>query len=262
MHIGVSTACLYPMESEKALVLLQRMGFCHFEFFANSYQELQLSYLKEFKNILGNGHIKSMHPFTSAIEAMLFFGDYPRRFQDGLDFYKRYFEAAAYLGADVFVLHGQLRGRDGKFPLTDEEYCVNYHRLYEAGMEFGVRVCQENVFGHRSGSIQMLRYMKENLGDRLGFVFDIKQCHLCGESPQEMIEVMGNRLCHVHLSDYSPQSSCLLPGQGQQDFAVIQEALSRIQYEESVIIEVYSSSYGRPEEIEAAGNFTKAAFFL
>ena len=35
MQTGVSTACLYPMETERSLELLLRMGYRRFEVFFN-----------------------------------------------------------------------------------------------------------------------------------------------------------------------------------------------------------------------------------
>ena len=38
--IGISTACLYPLETENALDRLLQLGFRRFEVFLNSFSEL------------------------------------------------------------------------------------------------------------------------------------------------------------------------------------------------------------------------------
>ena len=47
MDIGVSTACLYPLETEKALYELAKRGIKNVELFINSVDELEGSILAE-----------------------------------------------------------------------------------------------------------------------------------------------------------------------------------------------------------------------
>ena len=101
MQTGISTACLYPMETEKSLEILLKQGYRCFEVFLNSAREMEKPFLRELKamgSCYGASFV-SVHPFTAAMESMLLFGDYPRRTEEGMDFYLRYAEAAAYLGA-------------------------------------------------------------------------------------------------------------------------------------------------------------------
>ena len=49
MQTGVSTACLYPMETERSLELLLRMGYRRFEVFFNCMEELGTPFLRELK---------------------------------------------------------------------------------------------------------------------------------------------------------------------------------------------------------------------
>ena len=74
----------------------------------------------------------SVHPFSSAAESTLLFGDYPRRTQEAFDFYRRYMAAAAYLGGKYVVIHGQPQGH-GK--LSDEGYWERFGQLYRLGEE-------------------------------------------------------------------------------------------------------------------------------
>lgn len=110
MDIGVSTACLYPLETEKALYELAERGVKNVEIFVNSIDELEGQVLVELRRIIGEYgmNVISMHPFSSPMETLFLFGDYPRRTEYLIDIYKRYFEVMAEIGAGVFVLHGAI----------------------------------------------------------------------------------------------------------------------------------------------------------
>ena len=112
METGISTACLYPMETERALDLLLGLGFRRFEVFLNCESELQRPFLRELKARADEygAVFTSVHPFTSAMESSLLFGNYPRRTAEAFAFYRRYCEAAAYLGGKYVVIHGQPLG--------------------------------------------------------------------------------------------------------------------------------------------------------
>lgn len=251
MQYGISTACLYPMETEHSLDLLLRFGYKRFELFVNASSELQRSFLKELKNQAESAGATfcSMHPYTCAIEGTLFFGDYPRRLSDGIDFYKKYFEAAAFLGASIFVLHGQKATREKTFLFSDELYCERYLMLAEAAASFGITLCQENVFGFRSQSIEFIQKMNQLLGDSVHFVFDLKQTITAKQDSIQMLKSMGKHLRHVHLSDNTSSASCLLPGKGNFDIKGLLNHLQEIGFDGTLVTEVYRSSYGSPEEI-------------
>ena len=120
MHIGVSTACLYPMETERSLDTLLSLGFRRFELFLNCFSEVKEDYVRSLRERLetSGAQALSVHPFTSAFENMLFFSDYARRTEDGLTLYRDYFRAANLLGASILVLHGQRNYHHSS--LTDE----------------------------------------------------------------------------------------------------------------------------------------------
>ena len=90
MKLGISTACLYPMETEKSLETLLGLGFQSFEVFLNTFSEMEPAFLKEMKKRVDDAgaRIVSVHPFTCIFENMLFFTEYERRTQDGIEFKK------------------------------------------------------------------------------------------------------------------------------------------------------------------------------
>lgn len=255
MHTGISAASLYPMETEKALIHLSGLGYSLFEVFFNSYYEISAEYgalLNRLQSEYGF-RIKSVHPFTSSLESMLLFERYDRRTKEGMDFYKRYMEAAKRIGAEILVLHGQ---RLGTGSLSDAEYCARYVDLYRVGQALGITVAQENVRMFRSASPEFIRQMRRELGEECAFVLDTKQAVMSGIEPVEMCIAMGERLVHVHLSDHTETESCLLPGEGTYDFTPLRDALLAIHYPGDIITEVYRSA------IRDDGSLKRALFFI
>lgn len=262
MKTGISTACLYPMLSEKSLETLLGAGYRHFEFFINAMAETEKSFLKNFKSQAdaAGGSFVSVHPFTAAMESMYFFGEYDRREAEGTDIYRKFFSAAAYIGADKLVLHGQHMSRRGGFTLEEKEYFERYHALRKIGLEYGVKLCQENVQGFRSSQPDFIRNMHDYLGNECNFVFDIKQTLLAGVDKFEMLKAMGTGLSHVHLSDNSADNMCLLPGEGNFDMKDFRKRLEELNYGGSIITEVYKNGVKGTESLEKARIFAENAF--
>ena len=237
---GISTACMYPQPIEKTLKLYVESGISSTELFVNTCSEFSASFTRRYRAILkgGNTKVVSVHPFTSAIEGLLLFSEYKRRFDEGLEFYKRYFHFAAEIGAKFVVLHGCLQPPG----VPEEVYWERYDRLYRQSVSQGVRLAQENVFRYMSGSLDMLRRMKENIPD-VCFVLDIKQAVRCGYDPFEVMDVMGGRIVHLHVSDNSPESDCLPPGKGNFDFGKLVNKLQVFNMEFFPVIELYRGNY-------------------
>ncbi len=252
MRSGISTACLYPMELEKALPALIKMDFHLFEIFINTFSELKPEYLRELKQMLNESGstVKSIHPFTSGFESFLLFSDYDRRFNDGLDFYKRYFDAANFLGAEILVLHGQRDAKHGR--ITERDYFEHYARLFTLGKTFGITVAQENVNLFRSEDPAFITRMRMFLKDECAFVLDIKQAVRAGHDPFAMCAAMGEKIVHVHINDNNAEADCLLPGCGTMDFAAFKQQLYELGYSGDLIIEVYRRSFGSLQEIRMA----------
>ena len=199
MDIGVSTACLYPLETEKALYELAERGVKNVEIFVNSIDELEGQVLVELRRIIGEYgmNVLSMHPFSSPMETLFLFGDYPRRTEYLIDIYKRYFEVMAEIGAGVFVLHGAILS--SKVP--DERYMERYLRLFRLAKEFGVTVAQENICYCKSSSVRFIEDMIGQLGDEVRFVVDLKQARRSNVDPFRLLDIIGDKVVHLHVSD-------------------------------------------------------------
>lgn len=252
MRSGISTACLYPMLLEKSLSTLLSMDFRLFEIFINTCSELKKDYLLELNRMMKDrgATAKSVHPFTSGYEGFLLFSDYERRFWDGLDFYKHYFEACNLLGAEILVLHG--KRADGRSSIPEKLYFDRYLRLFELGKTFGVTVAQENVSRFLSNSPDFVLRMKQYCGENCAFVFDIKQAVRGGVNPYRLCSAMGERIVHIHLNDNNTDSDCLLPGFGSMDYPRFLALLKKFGFGGDLILEVYRNSFQSLDELKTA----------
>ena len=241
MQFGISTSCFYPALTEWAVRILAQEKVPATEVFLNSFSELDPSYLRQQKNMLdyGGTRVLSVHPFTCGLEPMLFFGDYRRRFEDGVELYKRYYEAAAELGAQYFVLHGDRK--EGTLP--DEAYFERFAELDAVGRPYGVRLAQENVARCRSGKLSFLKKMKQALPDA-AFVLDVKQARRSGEDWREIVDVLGGSLRHVHISGASAEKDCLSLLEGDFPLEEFLGALKKNGFAGGVILELYRQNYG------------------
>lgn len=252
MQIGISTACFYPDPLESALNRIAALGFSTIEIFFNTESEYDLSFLISLRRCaIQNGiHIISIHPYTSLMEGMLLFSSYTRRTQDGLEQYRRYLHAAAYLGADYFTFHGE---RNQQQPPNMERTFEVYHQLCTIAKEEGVTIAQENVAWCRSENPNYLNSLAQAV-PQLGYTLDFKQAYRAGHPWEEYLQVMQSHLCNIHLNDYNDSHSCLLPCDGVLDYQKLFHTLQEIGYDKHLLIEVYASNYTKDCQIAQAAH--------
>ena len=251
MRVGVSTACLYPDLLEDSLLSLMDNGINHVEIFVNTDSELEKKFVSNMADILKNYNAtcKSLHPYTCAMEPMMFFSGYERRVVDVLEYYKRYFEAMNILGAEVFVFHGNKAG----LQTPDEFYFERFSKLVKVGKEFGVTIAQENVSRCQSSTLKFQKAMCNALGDDAKFVLDTKQAIRSGEDPFETVRELGQNIIHVHLSDYGKNGDCLPIGAGEFDIKGFMTLLHNMNFDGSVMLELYR--YNFTDVSDLADNF-------
>lgn len=248
MSYGISTSCLYPMQTENALETLGKTGIETCEVFLNSISETTpefASVLNKIKDEYGM-KITAVHPFSSFSETFMLFGEYERRYYDVVDFYKRCFEVTAILGADISIIHGMRR--TGRLP--KELYFERFNSLVEDGKKSGVRVAQENVNGHLSASPGFLCEMKAALGDNFSLVFDVKQAVRSGNEPFSFAEEFKNDIIRIHISDNDSERDCLPPGKGTFDFLRLFSVMDSVNYSGDYIIELYREGFGTVDELK------------
>ena len=136
IQIGASTACFYPLETERALKRVGELGFSTAEVFFNSFSELRGPLLKAIcrEQEACKIQVVSVHPFSSGTEPFFLFSAYERRFYDTLEYYKRYFDAANALGAHLLVMHGLKPGAS----IEEPEYFERFGALVQLGRAQGL----------------------------------------------------------------------------------------------------------------------------
>lgn len=249
MEIGISTASLYPSLLEDALEQLVRRKVPVAELFVNTFSELSAPLEEKVRRLLDLGTTRalSVHPFTSPLESSLFFTSYPRRFQDGVELYRRYFDYAARMGAKIVVFHGNHRNTSR----PPQRYFERFSRLRKEAGEMGIILAQENVYGHCSQNLSFLVEMRRYLGDEVEFVLDNKQAVRSGQDPMEMARALGDRVVQLHLSDSRGGQDCLPPGEGSFDFQGYFTLLKERGYQGDGVVELYQSSYQSLEQLFA-----------
>ncbi len=247
--LGISSACFYPEKTENTVSVIAELGYTRAEFFLNTHREFSSAFLSELKKMCLFSGITpvSVHPYTSFAEPNFFFSDYPRRFDDGLELYKQYFQASAEFGARFFVFHGGLCRQRAKMP--PERYAERYAVLHDTALAEGVTLCQENVVDHLCGNSEYVGSLKKLLGKNIAFALDLKQANRAGEDPMIFAEMMGQQLMHCHVNDFDPEHSCLLPGFGDFDIRELYRRLNMSGYQGDLITEVYSNNYTSLDEI-------------
>ncbi len=252
LFAGISTACLYPMETEKALQALIAQGVRKLEVFINAACELESGFVARLLQTMvdGGAEIIAIHPHTSGDEGFWFFGEYQRRFDDGLEAYKRLFEVSSRLGSRIVIFHGA--GRNYTLPI--ESYAERYSILLQAAKQQGVQLCHENVERSRSRSPEFF-YQLRRLLPEAGFVLDVKQAIRAACAPEEMLEAMGHAVRHVHISDSTPEHDCLPVGKGSFAFDGLLYRLRSLGYTGALMQEVYRPSFAALPELVQSYDF-------
>ena len=244
------------MYTEDAVKFLVENGVKHTEIFFNSFSELSSGFIGDLRRILipANVTVEAIHPFSCVAEPLFLFSSYKRRFEDSLDQYRRYFEAAGLLKCHKFVLHGD---RAERHSIDEKEYFERFAKLCEVAKAFDVVVLQENVCNFRSRDVGFIRRMSDCLGDVANFTFDVKQCIRADIDPFEMLDAMGSKVRHVHISDNDKTHDCLISGQGNFDTARLFDRLKSIGYDGTVLLEVYRHNYSEEKELFEGLEFIK-----
>lgn len=248
MKIGASSACFYPLETEKAFLNVAELGFECCEIFFNSSSELEKPFIRELRAVQDNygTQVISFHPYRSFAEGYDLFSRYKRRYDDALESFKRYFEGMNTLGAKYLVLHGSKFGID----ISAQEYAERYRGLDEVAESFGCKVAHENVVCFSGEKPEFMAFMKDRLGDSFKMVLDVKQARRSGVNVQDFIDIMGSNIVHVHLSDFTEEKDCVPPSEkGMFNFENLFRSLKNVGYEGRYIVELYSDSYTDKREI-------------
>jgi len=248
MQAGISTACLYPATTEESFGALAAFGPSCVEVFLNTLCELAPGYLRDLRKLADDNGISvaSVHPYYSGMEPMFFFSRYERRFFEGMEIYRRFYEAASILGAQTLVFHGDYKDS----ALERDAYFERFGRLWEDARRHGIALCQENVERCKSGDVEFLAAMVKEL-PHIRYVLDVKQAVRAGQDVLQMAKVLGEKIQNVHLSDHDSTRECLLPGKGTFNIRGFLSAIASTGFDGAVILEVYGESFNNNVELSA-----------
>ncbi len=242
MNYGISTGCFFPNTPLTALKEIAKLKVTHCEIFFNTESELKKPYLNKLKKIAdeNNINIVSIHPYTSAIETFLFFSKYEDKLKDAIKYYERYFKVCKFLGAKYVVFHGCFLRN---IYMSDERYTEILNILAKKAREYDVFLSQENVFDYKCGYEKSLKYVFSNSNDDLKFTFDIKQAVRAKQDIYKIIDIMKDRLSHIHISDFTDNKDSLLPLEGNFDFIKFNKYIIENTTAQAMLIEVYEDRY-------------------
>ncbi|MBR3968471.1 MAG: sugar phosphate isomerase/epimerase [Clostridia bacterium] len=247
MKIGISSSCLYPMYTEESFRLIASNGINLSEIFFNANCELEPSFIKQLREIKDQYGVElsSIHPTMSLAESFMLFSNYDRRFNEGMDAYKRYGEIAAELNAKYVIMHG---GKPNG-TMDNHGYFDRFAKVSEVVSREGATLLQENVVNFRAGSLEALKDMSNYLGDAVNFCLDVKQSIRGGYSPYDVLRALGSKIKHLHLSDNNSRFDCMLPLDGNFDFKKFLCEAADCGYTGDAVIEVYRTAFCEPQEL-------------
>ncbi|MBQ6928807.1 MAG: sugar phosphate isomerase/epimerase [Oscillospiraceae bacterium] len=239
MKIGLSTGCFFPLETTLAVEKAGRLGAKYIEIFFNTHSELEEEYLLKIKRIADSYgmQIVSIHPYTSAIESFMFFSKFDYKLEDSIQLYEAYFKACNILGCKYVVMHGCLMSYDF---MDMRRYCDNLNRLSRRAREYGVYISQENVYNFKCGYIKNIEEFLKYADKDIKFTFDIKQAVKARQSIYRILDLVKDRISHVHISDYKGRTHSLVPFDGSFGFDRFFRYLKENTTAEAALVELYS----------------------
>ena len=268
MVFGMSTACFFPnVYNEDAIDLMGKMGINRIEVFFSCMAEYKKDFIKDLKERAEHWgiQINSVHAYSLQFEPMLF-SAHERARLEALDIYRQVLEAAAELNAHSYVFHGPANVKRTQSLSLDYAYIAEKTQpLADLAKQHRIRLSWENVHWCWYASPDFpLKLLPLLTPDSLWLTFDLKQAVQSGYSPADYLRHTQGRLSNIHLCDvqfddkrgYVP----VLPFQGTVDFGSLKTQLSKINYDGSVILEVYSNNYQNVAELYQNYSRTKHFF--
>ena len=250
--------CFFPRKTENALEAVALTGAKYTEIFFNTDSELEEDYVYKLKNIAdANGiQVISVHPYTSAIETFMFWSKSDYKLSDSIKYYEKYFRACQILGAKYVVIHGCHISSEY---MSMKKYTEILNQLSRKAGEYGVYISQENVVKFKCGYIENIKELKKYADEDIRFVFDIKQAVRANQDIYSIIDLMGDRISHIHISDFDSNRNSLLPGTGIFDYKKMFDYVLSEYNIKNVLIEVYNENiteeYGLSDSLYLLKNF-------
>lgn len=228
--VGLSTSSLFPLGLEDTFKAARETGYDGVEVMCSLDPATRDAMRLETLTRVYDLPILSLHAPT------LFF----LQFAGGLDPKKKLEDTmrlAVDLGVPTVVAHPPFRWQG--------RYAKNFVEIVaELEERYGIALAVENMYPWRLGVREALPYYPDHDPtdeDYAHLTIDLSHASTAGDDALAMIERVGDRLNHLHLTDgsgHTLRDEHLVPGEGDQPVAEILQRLARRGWGGSVIVEI------------------------
>ena len=254
MKVGISTATFFSkVLTEDSFSVIKRCGGETAEVFLTTYYEYEPSFGSLLQQRKGDAQVYSVHALNTQFEPQLF-NMAPRTRLDGETLFRKVLAVAQTIGAKVYTFHGQSRLKKTAY-LDPVATGKRLAELGDIASEYGVKLCLENVHWAAFNTPEFYAKLKEH-APNVGTVLDIKQAWQSGYDWREYLDVMGQNLSNVHVSDVK-DGEIKMVGQGDFPFKELVCRLTDSGYGGPPIIEQYSKNYGSYDEVALSVEYLK-----
>lgn len=227
--IALSTASVWPERTERAFELAAELGYDGVEVMVWSDPASQdLAALQRLVTRHGVP-ILALHAPCLLITQRVWGSDPVERL-------RRSAEATHELGANTMVIHPPFRWQ--------RRYAQTFHsEVLAAERRTGIRVAVENMFPFQRGVLSVSAFHPSPDPTDVGYphyTLDLSHTAAAGQDALALLDRMGPRLVHVHLTDGSgqPRDEHLVPGRGAQPCAAVCERLASGHFDGTVVVEI------------------------
>ena len=257
MKTGVSTASLFMRRNnEDAVPFLAGLGVKTAEVFLTSFSEYESSFGDLLVSRQNGLHVHSVHDLNTHFEPQLF-NACDRVREDAFALLRKVMINAQKLGAKYYTFHGIARykradrtGENDNF----NRFELGFSRILEECKKYGVKLCLENVEWSTYNRPGVFEKISKKLPELHG-VLDVKQSRISTYDYRDYLAEMGERIAHVHVSDFNKDGKIRLPGKGDFDFEELIERLKDVNFNGPLIIEVYKDDYENEQDLKTSCDF-------
>ncbi len=234
IQIGMSTSCVYPLETERAFQLAREAGFDGVEVMATNAATTRDAV--ELRKLSKKYHlpILSIHAPVLLLTTFVWGRDPQVKLE-------RSAELAAAVGADTVVVHPPFRWQ--------KDYSENFLEIVRRiETSSGINIGVENMFPWKAKGRSVAAYAPgwdPSDWDCDNVTLDFSHASLAGQSGLELAQHFGDRLRHIHLCDGSGSQDDgqifdehLIPGMGTQPVAETLEYLAAKNWDGAVVAEI------------------------
>ncbi|WP_333510403.1 sugar phosphate isomerase/epimerase [Thermoanaerobacterium saccharolyticum] len=263
MEVGISTACFYPdYLTEETIPIIGNMGIKKVEVFLESYSEYDENFCKAMRYDLDRYGIEvnSVHAIGTQFEPQLFSATERQR-NDASKMLIKVLKAAKILKAKIYVFHGPPVKKDTTPNIDFDKIAKHVDYIADTSEEYGIKFSWENVYWCWFSYPEFATSIRQAVKSKnVYFTLDIKQAMKSNKDPFEYLKAMGNKLVNIHLCDYDDYGNLYLPGRGSFDFVKLNRELKKLDYNGSIIMEVYRSNYKDIDDLKEGIEYLKSIF--